>query len=192
MPVLTVHNALVRSAAVEIRTLTVSGKQVTQAVFRQVPEQEILRADGSLAGVPWGWVNYWWRDTEPWGEKPLHVLWQQGGELRRAIVPEPSAYAVRICHTRWNPDLRGRPLVAALAHLDKQVHDLWQNTAGRRQWDLPPFHSLRPEYGVWEVASLDEVPEDAHRLARAAQVLVERWRASYDTCHAAGQLFIAC
>jgi hypothetical protein len=51
MPVLTIANALVCSAAVEIRSLTVSGKQVTQAVFRQV--QEILRPDGTLAGVLW-------------------------------------------------------------------------------------------------------------------------------------------
>jgi hypothetical protein len=39
---LTVHNAEIRTAAVEVNTLTISGKQVTLAVFRQLQEEPIV------------------------------------------------------------------------------------------------------------------------------------------------------
>ena len=38
---LTTHNAEIKTATVEIRSLTVSGKQVTLAVFRQLREESL-------------------------------------------------------------------------------------------------------------------------------------------------------
>lgn len=85
MPALTVHNAEVKTAAVEIKTLTISGKQVTLAVFRQLKEEALIAEDGILDGVPWGTVNY---HPDKCSDKAdhWHVVWQKGLELRRSAV----------------------------------------------------------------------------------------------------------
>lgn len=91
---LTVHNAEIKTAAVEIRTLTISGKQVTLAVFRQLREEPLIADDGTLNGVPWGIVNYHpdkcggSNSREHW-----HVVWQRGAELLRSAVIQAPAWS---------------------------------------------------------------------------------------------------
>lgn len=84
---LTVHNAEVRTATVEVRTLTISGKQVTLAVFRQLREKPLIAEDGTLNGTPWGTVNY---HPDKCADQPyrphLHMVWQSGIELLRTRV----------------------------------------------------------------------------------------------------------
>ena len=84
-PPLNVQNAQVSTVKVEIKTLTISGKQVTLAVFRQLIEEQLIMEDGRRKGVAWGTVNYHpdqCRDYAPhW-----HVVWQLGDELRRSKV----------------------------------------------------------------------------------------------------------
>jgi hypothetical protein len=191
MPVLTVQNALVRSAAVEVKTLTVSGRQITQALFRQVPYQAILGPRGELNGPPWGWVNYWWPDAPRWGEDPLHVLWQHGGELRRACVPKPSMWHAR----HWNEGYKGwhygnEPVLSALGDLDKEAGDLLDASSRHSRWNIPPFRTFGASSG-WEEAAVTAPPR-VLALAFQADGVLDAWQASYDTCKAAGQLFIAC
>lgn len=93
MPKLTVQNAEIRTASVEIKTLTVSGKQVTQAVFKQLPERRLVADDGTLNGVPWGRVNY---HPDKCDEAPhLHVVWEVGKELLRSRVD------LEVTYPRW-------------------------------------------------------------------------------------------
>jgi len=82
---LTVHNAEITTATVEIKTLTVGGKQVTLAVFRQLREEPLITEDGTLKGVPWGTVNY---HPDKCGDQAghWHVVWQSGSDLLRARV----------------------------------------------------------------------------------------------------------
>jgi hypothetical protein len=97
---LTVHNAEIRTATVEIRTLTISGKQVTLAVFRQLRERPWANAFGDRYGEAWGTVNYCpngqrgcTRD-DGWsgaGGHHLHVVWQRGSELFRYAMPAPDS-----------------------------------------------------------------------------------------------------
>ena len=83
---ITTHEASIKTATVEVKALTISGKQVTQSVFRQLQEEDLLNPEtGQLNGVPWGRVNYYWGRCEP---SHLHVVWQKGGELRRSCVFE--------------------------------------------------------------------------------------------------------
>lgn len=82
---LNVHTAEVTTAAVEIKTLTIRGKQVTLAVFRQLREKELVLEDGTLAGVPWGHVNYHPDKCADWA-RHWHIIWQDGTELRRSAV----------------------------------------------------------------------------------------------------------
>jgi len=90
--------AALRTAMVEIKSLTVSGKQMTLAVFRQLLAEDVIdRATTTLRGVPWGTVNYFWKGCAVWdqdgdasrvgdNDRHIHVVWQQGGELRRDCV----------------------------------------------------------------------------------------------------------
>lgn len=82
---LDVHTAELITAAVEVKSMTIRGKQVTLAVFRQLEEKPLLLEDGSLAGVPWGRVNYHPDKCADTGAH-MHVVWQDGSELRRARV----------------------------------------------------------------------------------------------------------
>jgi hypothetical protein len=58
---ITTYEATVKTAAVEVKSLTISGKQVTLAVFRQLQKEDLIneRSD-DLLGIPWGTVNYFW------------------------------------------------------------------------------------------------------------------------------------
>lgn len=85
---LTIHNAEITTATVQVKTLTISGKQVTLAVFRQLIEAQLVSDDGSLAGLPWGTVNYH-PGKDCYEGEHLHVVWQLGEELRRSQVRKP-------------------------------------------------------------------------------------------------------
>lgn len=87
---LTVHNAQITTASVEIKTLTISGKQVTLAVFRQLQEDQLVADDGTLNGNPWGVVNYH-PDKCGNDRHHIHVVWQLGAELRRSRVDMPKS-----------------------------------------------------------------------------------------------------
>lgn len=79
----------VDAATVEIKRLTVSGKQMTQSVFRQLYEEQLVLDDGTLAGQPWGRVNHHPPQQCPASAPKSdhwHVVWQDGDELRRAYV----------------------------------------------------------------------------------------------------------
>jgi hypothetical protein len=78
------NEATVRTATVEIKTLTVRGKQVTLSVFKQLPKEDLLNPEtAELLGTAWGKVNYFWGDCH---NDHLHIVWQKGQELRRACV----------------------------------------------------------------------------------------------------------
>lgn len=99
-------DATVRTAQVEIRTLTVSGKQVTLAVFRQLFDRPILTAEGTLNGTPWGIVNYH-PDPRCRADDAFdhwHVVWQLGDDLYRSRVQ--NRWDCPSC--AWVPD-EGRP-----------------------------------------------------------------------------------
>jgi hypothetical protein len=93
---LAAHEAIIQTASVNIQTLRVGKKQVTMGLFRQLPRDILLDPQTlQLRGVPWGHVNYWW-DGDGSGSvyhtqassAKLHVVWQLGDTLKRAIVHE--------------------------------------------------------------------------------------------------------
>jgi hypothetical protein len=86
IPMLTPNNAVLTTATIEIATLRLDKRQVTQSVFRQVHERSPIAVDGGLidGAVPWGSVNYWWSGAEQPGDPAIHLLWQLGNKLFRA------------------------------------------------------------------------------------------------------------
>lgn len=92
---ITTEEAKLKTASVEIKAITVSGKQMTLAVFRQLIEEPIVdEVNNQLLGVPWGIVNYHSGvGCEYVAEEHLHIIWQKGSELRRSCtVRSASAY----------------------------------------------------------------------------------------------------
>ena len=82
--IINAETAAIQTASVEIKSLMVSGKQMTLAVFRQMIDEDIIdRVNLKLNGSPWGHVRYLIDCDVDTG---LHVIWQKGGELRRCIV----------------------------------------------------------------------------------------------------------
>lgn len=96
--VLTTETAEITTAAVEIKTLTIRGKQVTLAVFRQLEEKPLLLDNGTLTGVPWGRVNYHPDKCGGYDETGhMHVVWQEGDELRRSRVTATPSFGHFYC-----------------------------------------------------------------------------------------------
>ena len=116
--ILTTREATVQTVQVEIKALKVGKKQVTMGLFRQLPHARLIDPKTvQLRGVPWGHVNYWWEnDGSHVGDgRKLHVVWQLGDELRRAVVfqgPDPAEIREFDNHIQ---DLVGDWVLASLA-----------------------------------------------------------------------------
>jgi len=110
--ILTAHEATVQTVEVSIRVMKVGKKQVTMGLFRQLPRDILLDPETlQLRGVPWGHVHYWW-DGDGSRYMPrdkLHVVWQLGEVLKRAIVYETPhgdaldalEHAYKVCVEDW-------------------------------------------------------------------------------------------
>src|SRR5258706_13888217 len=86
--VLNIHNAKLKTASVEIKTLTIEGKQVTLAVFRQLEIKPLINKEkGFLNGIPWGRVNYHPDGCKDTFKDHYHIIWQAGTELFRDNIP---------------------------------------------------------------------------------------------------------
>lgn len=136
---LTVHNATINTAAVEVKTLTISGKQVTLAVFRQLREEQLIARDGTLNGQPWGYVNYHPDKCDEPGHR--HYVWQRGDELLRSRVDSkptfsPSVQLIEATRyltalvNEWVHDRSQCPVE------DAQVHDLRAKGEHIRVYDM--------------------------------------------------------
>lgn len=93
-------DASITTAAITIKALQVGKKQMTQSVFRQLPEALLVDEDKlELMGQPWGHVNYRWGD-----QRGTSFIFQVGARLYRCCYlirsseeldpePLPSGYA---------------------------------------------------------------------------------------------------
>ncbi len=88
MPIINVENAKIKTVAVEVKTLTISGRQLTLSVARQIPYEELINYESmTFKGLPWGHINYFWGDEKNFSvNEYLHVIWQKGSDLRRDVI----------------------------------------------------------------------------------------------------------
>lgn len=68
-------------AKVGIQCLYVGGKQMTQSIFKQIPERGILNDMYGFHGTPWGRVRYRYHGINVW------VLWEDEGILYKSAIP---------------------------------------------------------------------------------------------------------
>jgi hypothetical protein len=143
---ITTHEATVKTAAVEVKTLTISGKQVTLAVFRQLKEEALIDPQTlEYRGIPWGLVNYFWGECTIPGERGhLHVVWQKGEDLRRCCVEERPFRTVT-----WINERQGQAITRqygkvffADPHVGPRYEALWTVILNKRRFCLPYKISL--------------------------------------------------
>jgi hypothetical protein len=79
------EHATIHTASIDVKIIRLDRRQVTMSVFRQLDEDLIFSSGGTLRGVPWGRVNYVWKDN-PKGTA-FNVVWQEGEHLKRSPVP---------------------------------------------------------------------------------------------------------
>lgn len=80
------QHAVVHTASIDVKIMRLDKRQVTMSVFRQLDEELIFAADGSLRGTPWGRVSYLWKDNRE--GTAFHVVWQDGDRIKRSPVPK--------------------------------------------------------------------------------------------------------
>jgi len=88
-----VTDASVKTTTITADHLVINNRYMTMAMFKQISYEQILDLENiKLNGTPWGYVNYFWPDIKHHSDYEssdcLHVLWQKGNELRRALIPE--------------------------------------------------------------------------------------------------------
>lgn len=107
---LTTSDVAIKQVAIEVKVLKIGNRQVTLAVFRQLPNEQIINFEtGELKGIPWGRVNY---HVDCKGNDHTHLVWQKGNELRRAVIHDELrfSFAHRL---RVDIDFYGTAFVAA-------------------------------------------------------------------------------
>jgi hypothetical protein len=82
---LPIEEAEVAERQVSIRVLTLGTRQITQTLYRQLIEEEVIDwKTGKLHGEIWGWVNLHEKDCG--SSCHLHVIWENAGQLKRSCV----------------------------------------------------------------------------------------------------------
>lgn len=204
---LTTQNATITTVAVEVKTLTISGKQVTQSLFKQLQEEPVVAYDGTLNGTPWGYVNHcperkiWNRNLGEWepcaGRDHLHVVWQNGDQLRRARVAPPPRW-----YRQYWSEMTDAYVQAAYCANDHVLPEgmrsmctsdgLWTDFEyGRTSCKSGPPESPRKEDHRCTGEQLDEARAELLADLRREHERRARRKAVWQALHDLPQLFIA-
>jgi hypothetical protein len=201
---ITVQQADIHTAAVEVAIMRISGKQVTLSVFRQLKEEPVVDTDGHFVGLPWGTVNYH-PPKECSGSSHVHVVWQKGSELRRAVLTQPTKslaawseasadWVVAASAQGWRPSQLPRwdqdsvrvqfPSGVCEVDLPRALRDFWIAESAVYQ-HREPVHPDRPPASEEQLRA--EVEADVRDFYERDRQRRLRW----DEVRALPQLFIA-
>lgn len=135
MVALDTHDVAITTATISIKTIQVNNRQLTQSIFKQLPQFDLVdrySETPDLCGLPWGYVNYHWGDIDP---RARHFVIQRGTTLYR------SPFIVRDFKSFRRPDPEYDGGVAVLDRWNKALRELL--TAKRKAEDP----GLRLSYG---------------------------------------------
>lgn len=178
---LTVQNAELVTATVELKTLSVSGKQVTLSVFRQIPDGQLFTDGFQFSGVPWGRVNYFWDGGPPQPDRQ-HILWQSGSDLFRTIVRK---WDMQVSDVLFYEDIFQKN-GATITLSPKAIHDFgWIFDDIPKEFKTSEIlYRISPERAR-ELTELTMGAVAAHNRSAA------NWRRAWETICALPQIYIA-
>lgn len=121
--VINVDEAVIRTAAIEIRMLVVDRRKVTLSLFRQFQQRAVIDpTTGQQKGLPWGLINYFWPGCDQLhdgSERHLHVLWQDGMELYRdCVYPERKGVSTNLMERSRKAQTNAWMMALLAARLD--------------------------------------------------------------------------
>ncbi|HTI15182.1 MAG TPA: hypothetical protein VL461_11545 [Dictyobacter sp.] len=84
---LPIEDVAVQERQVTIKVLTVGTKQITQSLYKQMVQEDVIDYQtGLLKGHVWGWVNLHDGCAPP--SNHLHAIWEDHGQLKRSHTIE--------------------------------------------------------------------------------------------------------
>jgi hypothetical protein len=172
-------NASLDTLAVTIQALHVSGKQMTLAVFRQLPIAKVLNDDGTLANLDfWGLVRYHIKD-----ESDLWAIGSFNGNLYRCdAIP----WAISVKHAQYSEKEARIELQKYRAwESQHKAYEAWKAAPKETRGHPPEYSWARNEVGL-ERAYIDEVKRRITAVETASKAEV-----SLSILAALPQLFIA-
>lgn len=164
-----VDEVSVSKLSVEIKTISVGRRQMSMALFRQLPREPLIDLEDKelrLNGMPWGRVNYHWDGCyhPPYGDfqnhEHIHVLWQRDSMLLQSPVSRSSFVVVdgqrlRSLEADCNTIVSVGALVCALTteaevveHSDRKSLTVGDWTV-EEAWERPLLQLLRNFRAPW-------------------------------------------
>jgi hypothetical protein len=189
--------AIVRPAKVELQIISISGKQMTLAVFRQLEVENVINSELQIQGKLWGRVNYCWSicDRSP---SHIHVIWQKDDELRQCVIPKEwwySCYKDR-CENEFEIQA-GKEFTNKLVGL-KEAFQFYKDQANRGEtWEQFRYHCWYPnakEISITKdqfnkISSL--LKETDEKVKKQKEEIENRYRSVIKIINNLPQLFIA-
>jgi len=159
----------VQERLVSIKVLTIGTKQVTQALYRQLVEENVIEEEKcELRGDVWGWVNLH-VDCEGAG-KHLHVVWEKDGQLRRARVDRKCQLHDYVCWLNHFKTLAQLQMYNEFLDEGKKCHSVELVTMYHHRIfvNRPPCLDLKFGY------TKEHIRKDIVRLLHEAKCLIRR------------------
>jgi len=120
------HAAVVKTASVEIKMITVNNRKMPLNVFRQlISEPVICSKTGTLNGAPWGFINYFWKNCGGPESEHLHVVWQKDGALRRDCLMDYDPCGPHVPDTMFHDLIRGCEEMMILHIISDKPTEAW-------------------------------------------------------------------
>lgn len=181
--------AIIKTATIEVKVMKIGNRQVTLSVFRQLKSESIIDFNtGEMRGIPWGQINYH-VDCDGLDQNHLHVVWQEGNELRRSIAFLPwerSPHATRSMRSFLTPTYDTFIRWYGVSRLEMINHTIAARLKFGNGGKLETF-----------LESDDTPSEDKGRIKKilrwidADMDVIAKWQQSYSQLKQLDQLFIA-
>jgi len=180
--IIQIRDVSLKTCSVEVKSLTLNGKQMTLSVFRQLYrwhffDRETLEIPAGA--VPWGLINYFWKDVEG----RFHVVFSLNGHLYRDLVSFKDLQAANEQYARYDVRRETEKLQSELDYSQRMV-DRWTSIDDQR--NLPAAldrldaakHAAAQAYAGHPTILRDAIERDAaeknllHSLASLPQLLI--------------------
>lgn len=142
----------ITTATVDIQVMRIGTKQMTLAVFRQLPYRDIFAESGDLMGFPWGWVNYDRGEIHN-GDQAKPFVFSYEGVLYRCDLYMRAQRSLKVHPQRYTQRVEGHMSDDRREWIS--AHDEWRMTGC---WVIAPsgyeFARIGPTFNSEENANI--------------------------------------